>query len=230
MVDVPRHSLRDGPSERSRAHPGDVSRRVAQRREQLGLSREEVAAKAGMTPSYVRYVEEQCHHTIGTNALLRLAGALRTTASHLLGGDAEHLPGETETLGPPVMEEMPSQECWTRLSGHDVGRIALTTGGGHPAVVPVNYAVVDGAIVYRTAPDAPPSLAKGSEIAFEVDQLDACLSAGWSVLVLGVAEHVVDPEDTRALETHPGPWSGGEDDLWIRIVPTHVTGSLIRTV
>ncbi|WP_406265714.1 pyridoxamine 5'-phosphate oxidase family protein [Actinacidiphila glaucinigra] len=227
---MPRHSLRDGPSERSRAHPGDVSRRVAQRREQLGLSREEVAAKAGMTPSYVRYVEEQCHHTIGTNALLRLAGALRTTASHLLGGDAEHLPGETETVGPPVMEEMPSQECWTRLSGHDVGRIALTTGGGHPAVVPVNYAVVDGAIVYRTAPDAPPSLAKGSEIAFEVDQLDARLSAGWSVLVLGVAERVVDPEDTPALETHPGPWSGGEDDLWIRIVPTHVTGSLIRTV
>ncbi|SNR99730.1 hypothetical protein SAMN05216252_102205 [Actinacidiphila glaucinigra] len=227
---MPRQSLRDGPSERSRAHPGDVSRRVAQRREQLGLSREEVAAKAGMTPSYVRYVEEQSHHTIGTNALLRLAGALRTTASHLLGGDAEHLPGETETVGPPVMEEMPSQECWTRLSSHDVGRIALTTGGGHPAVVPVNYAVVDGAIVYRTAADAPPSLAKGSEIAFEVDQLDASLSAGWSVLVLGVAEHVVDPEDAHALETHPGPWSGGEDDLWIRIVATHVTGSLIRVV
>lgn len=152
---MPRQSLRDGPSERSRAHPGDVSRRVAQRREQLGLSREEVAAKAGMTPSYVRYVEEQCHHTIGTNALLRLAGALRTTASHLLGGDAEHVPGETEAVGPPVMEELLSQECWTRLSGHDVGRIALTTCGGHPAVVPVNYAVVDGAIVYRTAADAP---------------------------------------------------------------------------
>ncbi|MGW3246492.1 helix-turn-helix domain-containing protein [Streptomyces sp. NPDC001070] len=227
---MPRQTLRDGPSERSRAHPGDVSRRVAQRREQLGLSREEVAARAGMTPSYVRYVEEQCHHTIGTNALLRLAGALRTTASHLLGGDAEHVPGETEALGPPVLEELRSEDCWTRLSGHDVGRIALTTGGGHPTVVPVNYAVVGGAIVYRTAPDAPPSPVKGSEVAFEVDQLDACLSAGWSVLVIGVAEHITDPEDVDALaeESQPGPWSGGEDDLWIRIVPTHVTGSLIR--
>ncbi|WP_431945540.1 helix-turn-helix domain-containing protein [Actinacidiphila sp. bgisy167] len=221
--------LRDGPSERSRAHPGDVSRRVAQRREQLGLSREEVAARAGMTSSYVRYVEEQCHHTIGTNALLRLAGALRTTASHLLGGDAEHVPGE-EAVGPPVMEEMRPEECWNRLSGQDVGRIALTTGGGHPAVVPVNYAVVDGTIIYRTAADAPPSLAKGNEVAFEVDQLDACLSAGWSVLVLGAAERVVDPEDSRVLEAHPGPWSGGEDDLWIRIVPSRISGSLIRSV
>ncbi|MGW6738130.1 pyridoxamine 5'-phosphate oxidase family protein [Streptomyces sp. NPDC055013] len=36
------------------------------------------------------------------------------------------------------------------LGPHGVGRIALSTASG-PVVVPVNYSVVDGAIVFRAA-------------------------------------------------------------------------------
>ncbi|MFF3565891.1 helix-turn-helix domain-containing protein [Streptomyces sp. NPDC002574] len=226
---MPRQTLHDDLSGNSRSHPGDVARRVAQRREQLGLSREEVAARAGMTPGYVRYVEEQCHHTIGTNAMLRLAGALRTTASRLLGGDTENCPDEVAT-GQPVPCDLDAGECWSRLSGQDVGRVALTTATGHPAVVPVIYSVVDGAIVYRTAREAPPAAGHGIEVAFEVDQFDTCLSAGWSVLLLGTVEHVTDSDEVGALAkgAHPDPWADGTDDLWIRIVPSNVTGCLIR--
>ncbi|MFD3452741.1 helix-turn-helix domain-containing protein [Streptomyces sp. NPDC058691] len=226
---MPRQTLHDDPSGNSRSHPGDVARRVARRREQLGLSREEVATRAGMTPGYVRYVEEQCHHTIGTNALLRLAGALRTTASRLLGGDTENCP-DTAATGHPVPCDLGPDECWRRLSGQDVGRVALTTTTGHPAVLPVIYAVVDGAIVYRTAPQSPPAAGHGTEVAFEVDQFDASLSAGWSVLLLGITEHVTDSDEVRALaeDAHPDPWADGTDDLWIRIVPSNVTGCLIR--
>ncbi|MFJ4847269.1 MULTISPECIES: helix-turn-helix domain-containing protein [unclassified Streptomyces] len=226
---MPRQTLHDGLSGNSRSHPGDVSRRVAERREQLGLSREEVATRAGMTPGYVRYVEEQCHHSIGTNALLRLAGALRTTASRLLGGDLESCPDDVVT-GQPVPCDLGADECWTRLSGQDVGRVALTTATGHPAVLPVIYSVVEGTIVYRTAPHTPPAAGRGTEVAFEVDRFDASLSAGWSVLLLGNVEHVTDSDEVRALarDAHPDPWADGTHDLWIRIVPSNVTGCLIR--
>lgn len=226
---MPRQTLNDGLSGKPRSHPGDVARRAAERREQLGLSREEVAARAGMTPGYVRYVEEQCHHTIGTSALLRLAGALRTTASRLLGGDLENGPDGVAT-GQPVPCDLDIDECWTRLSGQDVGRIALTTATGHPAVLPVIYSVAEGAIVYRTAQQALPAAKRGTEVAFEVDRFDASLSAGWSVLLLGIVEHVTDSDEVRALaqDAHPDPWADGTDDLWIRIVPSNVTGCLIR--
>ncbi|MFI8458550.1 helix-turn-helix domain-containing protein [Kitasatospora sp. NPDC085464] len=39
------------------AHPGDTGRRVTERRQQLGLSREEVAERAGVAVGYVEFVE-----------------------------------------------------------------------------------------------------------------------------------------------------------------------------
>src|SRR5438105_9813849 len=65
-----------------RAEPGgpgsDLGRRATLRRQQLGLSREEVAARAGASPDYVRYVEERAADP-DIGFLLRLADALETT-------------------------------------------------------------------------------------------------------------------------------------------------------
>lgn len=38
-------------------HAGDFARRVAHRREQLGLSREEIARRSGMDSGYLEYLE-----------------------------------------------------------------------------------------------------------------------------------------------------------------------------
>lgn len=117
-----------------RPHPGDVSRRVALLREELGLSRDELALRAGMAPTFVQYVEEQAD-TIGTATLLRLAAALRTTAGQLLGA----APGP-----PPALHDLGTEECWDRLAEHLFGRVALSTPDG-PAVIPVGYTVAGGA-------------------------------------------------------------------------------------
>jgi nitroimidazol reductase NimA-like FMN-containing flavoprotein (pyridoxamine 5'-phosphate oxidase superfamily) len=193
-----------------------VGRRVALRREQLGLSLDEVAERAGMAPSYVQYVEEQSD-TIGSSALLRLAAALRTTGRQLLGVGPEH---PAEALAPPprtVLQELEPEDCWSRLSEHGVGCLALTTDAG-PVVLPVSYAVIDGAIVYRTETGEAPAAAAGSEVAFEIDQVDDAIAAGWSVLAVGRAERVTPPEEEAA----------GKRELWIRIVPDQVRGCLIR--
>ena len=55
------------------------------------------------------------------------------------------------------------------LATGEVGRIGITIGA-LPAIFPVNYRLVDGSIVFRTAPGSKMSAAAdGAVIAFEVD-------------------------------------------------------------
>lgn len=211
------------------APAGDIGRRVALRRQELGLSREEVAERAGVAPTYLRYVEEQPFASPGPAFLLRVAEALGTSVQRLRGGEAGLPPGLGEAADSPRLTELDGGACRELLSDHGIGRLAVTTDEG-PAVVPVNYAVVDGAVVFRTAPGATPALAVGRRVAFEVDRFDEALSEGWSVLVVGTASSVTDPEDLRGMPdpARTAPWAGGERLLWVRIAPERVTGRRIR--
>ncbi|MCD0484505.1 pyridoxamine 5'-phosphate oxidase family protein [Streptacidiphilus sp. ASG 303] len=229
--DVPVPSGSDQPgSPAEPPHAGDIGRRAALRRRQLGLSREQVASRAGMAVRYLQYVEERPAQ-IEPGALLRLAGALQTTAEQLRGGDVGLPPGRSEAAARPELEELGAEECRTRLDSRGVGRVAFTTDLGI-SVLPVNYAVDGDRIVYRTAAGAAPAAAIGQEVAFEVDQVDDALSQGWSVLATGRAERVTDPDELRALASRaaPRPWAGGDRDLWIRIAVTRLTGRVVRAL
>lgn len=207
---------------------GDIGRRLALRRRELGLSREQVAERAGIAPEYLRYVEERPFASPGPAFLLNVAGALDTSVSRLRGAEAGLPPGLGEAADSPTLSTLDPDECRELLSDHGIGRIAVTTEDG-PAVLPVNYAVVDGAVVFRTERTAPPALAAGRRVAFEVDRADEALSEGWSVLVVGPASAVTDPEAVRHLGTTaaPAPWAGGERLLWVRIEPERITGRRI---
>ncbi|WP_354637203.1 helix-turn-helix domain-containing protein [Kitasatospora camelliae] len=211
------------------ADPGDTGRRVAHRREQLGLTREQVAAAADMDPGYLEYLESS-PDAVGIETLTRLADALGTTISHLLGGGRGSPPGRRGPADHPVVEELARWECWAKLSPGGVGRVALSTPDG-PLALPVNYRVLDGTVLYRTTAESILATVAGSGVAFEVDQLDEAFSSGWSVLVTGTAEQVTDPEAVGWFEEHadPRPWAGGHRDTWMRIRPTAVTGRVIRT-
>src|SRR5689334_22052230 len=88
-------------------HPaGNLGRRIALRREELGLSREEAANRAGMASSYLQYLEEQPTAAPGVSTLLRLAGALETTALELTGGDVELPPGLGQAGRHPTFAEL----------------------------------------------------------------------------------------------------------------------------
>ncbi|MFF7160186.1 helix-turn-helix domain-containing protein [Streptomyces sp. NPDC008086] len=204
---------------------GDLGRRIAQRRTELGLTLEETATRAGMAPAYLRHLEEHPTASPDAAALLRLAGTLKTTVWHLTGGDTELPPGLGQAARTPRVTELTGAECRALLSTHGVGRLAVPTACG-PVVVPVNYSVVDGAIVLRTAPGTTPSQAIGRQVAFEVDRIDEAFSEGWSVLVRGRALAVTDPDEVGRLaeRAYSTPWVGGRRDQWLRIEPVGVTG------
>ncbi|MFC5201117.1 pyridoxamine 5'-phosphate oxidase family protein [Streptomyces kaempferi] len=207
---------------------GIVGRRVAEERRRQGLSLDETARRARMAPQYLAHLEERpADPTMA--ALIRLADALGTTATALLDEGADLPPGQAHALPQPQLRDLAPDECRALLSTHGVGRVAVTASSGHPAILPVNYEVVDEAIAFRTAPDSVAAAAAEAEVAFEVDHLDDTLSRGWSVLAVGPASVVTEPEAVRSLtqHAHTTPWAGGEREMWVSIRPTSLTGRRI---
>jgi hypothetical protein len=49
------------------------------------------------------------------------------------------------------LETLSAEECETLLANHAFGRVAVWSGD-HPAVLPVLYRLLDGDVVFRTAP------------------------------------------------------------------------------
>jgi hypothetical protein len=180
-----------------------------------------------MAPDYLAYLEERpADPSLAT--LIRLAGALGTTVASLRGVGIEAPPGQGQALLHPRLQALSPGECRVRLSTRGVGRVAVSTPDG-PAIIPVNYEVVDDAIVFRTAPGSAPAAAMGTDVAFEVDHVDEAMSQGWSVLVVGPARVVSEPEAVRRLADRActEPWAGGERGMWVSVQPRRLTGRRI---
>lgn len=208
--------------------PGDLGRRIAQRRAELGLTQTELATRARIAPEYLDYVETRPGQPTA-EILLRIAHALQTTGDELLGGGMDRPPGRGEPGRRPRLESLDENECLQLISAGGVGRIAFMTESG-PAVLPVNFIVLDGSIVFRTAPGTPQATHADGEVGFEVDHLDEAMSEGWSVLVVGQARTVTEPDELlRIRQRGPiGSWAGGERDLHVRIDPKKITGRRIH--
>lgn len=126
------------------------------------------------------------------------------------------------------LELLTEDEARGLLAGGEVGRVGITIGA-LPAIFPVNYRVIDGAILFRTAPGSKMSAAAGGAVvAFEVDDYQLADRSGWSVLAVGRAEVVDDPATTRkALDAHLEPWAEGARTTIVRIEPTFISGRRI---
>ncbi|WP_411124072.1 helix-turn-helix domain-containing protein [Streptomyces sp. x-19] len=206
----------------------DLGRRIAARRQQLGLSRAEVAARAAASPGYLAYVEEHAAEpSIGF--LLRLAGALDTTVAELTGSTVDLPTGFGQAGAHPEVLALGPAECRELLSTHGIGRVAVTVDDT-PAVFPVNYTVVDDVIAYRTQAGSGPAAAAGHEAALEVDHIDDAFSQGWSVLAVGPAEVVTGFYESRRFEeqAYSAPWVGSGRYQWIALRPHHLSGRRIR--
>ncbi|MFB6665823.1 helix-turn-helix domain-containing protein [Streptomyces parvus] len=206
---------------------GDLGRRIAARRLQLGLSRQDVALRAGAAPGYIEYVEEQ-PATPGVGFLLRLADALETTVQELSGGVGDLPPAVGRGARRARMVELDEATCWTRLGDHGVGRVALTLEDG-PVVLPVNYQVLDGEVMFRTGDDSPLAAAADTEIAFEADHFDDAFSRGWSVLIVGTVRPVADGDASRQLReaAFSTPWAGKEREHVMLLRARRITGRRI---
>ena len=129
---------------------------------------------------------------------------------------------KTDRNGMVVLSEA---ECLRRLGTGGVGRVGVSVAA-LPAIFPVNYAQLDGDIYFRTTPGTKlAAAARNAIVAFEVDRADAMSHTGWSVLVIGPAEEVDDPDELRRLAQLPlTRWVDGGADTLVRIRASLLSG------
>jgi transcriptional regulator with XRE-family HTH domain len=213
--------------------PGDLSRRLAARRAELRLSLNQVALRARVEPRYLAYLENFPGHPDAAT-LRQLAAALRTTPAALLGAGQEVPPGhdlQSACWGSAgAVERLAPADCYRLLASQGIGRIAFGTASGL-MVLPVNYAVTLATVVIRTGSGSLIGAHGDGPVSFEVDHFDLELGQGWSVLVRGEAHRVLQPGELWNLRETCAmrPWPAGEHDLFVRIVPSRITGRRIRT-
>ncbi|MBZ9599441.1 pyridoxamine 5'-phosphate oxidase family protein, partial [Streptomyces erythrochromogenes] len=175
----------------------DLGRRLAARREALGLSRAELGRRCGADGNYIAYLEEHAASpSIGT--LVRLADVLGVSVDDLTGASAGRAPGRSTARRGTTLVPLGESECRDLLGTHGVGRIAVFTSEG-PVVLPVNYLMAGTDIAFRTSAVSVVGRSAGAEAAFEIDHIDDVTASGWSVLAVGALEGVADPDVLRHL-------------------------------
>jgi nitroimidazol reductase NimA-like FMN-containing flavoprotein (pyridoxamine 5'-phosphate oxidase superfamily) len=147
------------------------------------------------------------------------------------GGPDQSVASTAPAAQQPALEPLDEAECLRLISPGGIGRIAYTGRYGL-TVLPVNYKLHDGAIIFRTAQDGPTGedLQTGIahaeyQVAFEIDDFDAGTRQGWSVLIQGPAHQMSSPAERASVaESGAEPWPSGHREHAIRITPTRITG------
>lgn len=141
--------------------------------------------------------------------------------------DDKQNPSEEHAVNEAI--DLTRAECEHLLRAGVGGRIALSAPDG-PHIVPVNYSVVDDAVIVRTSPySVLGTYGRDSVLAFEVDQFDHERQRGWSVVARGRGEVVNDPEELDHIRStwEPRPWAAGARTLYVRLRWTEVSGRRI---
>jgi nitroimidazol reductase NimA-like FMN-containing flavoprotein (pyridoxamine 5'-phosphate oxidase superfamily) len=127
-----------------------------------------------------------------------------------------------------TLEILTEAECRELLAGQSVGRIAITVGDV-PAILPVNYALLDGEIILRTAEGSKLNAAlERAVVAFEIDGTDSAWRTGWSVLVVGHATALWrTPDIERARSLGLRPWAPGPRDRFVQLSTLTISGRRI---
>jgi len=116
-------------------------------------------------------------------------------------------------------------ECLVLLRWEAIGRLAVCIPDHAPSVVPVNFALSHGTIVFRTDDGQKHDHLMGRQVSFQVDRFDWFRRIGWSVLVQGVA-HEADPSVLEGVELES--WVPGHMPHVVQIVPTSITGRRLQ--
>lgn len=129
---------------------------------------------------------------------------------------------------PERLEEIDVDTCLGLLGRHHFGRVALDDGDG-PVVLPVNYVVDRGTVVFRTAEGTKLDAAVTTQpVAFEVDEVDESTRSGWSVIIRGTITEVTDAEELQRLRAQPlTPFVGGRRERYVRVWSSSISGRRI---
>jgi hypothetical protein len=215
----------------NRLDADDVGRRIAERQDELNLTMAQVAERAGMAANYLDYLEHTPTAEPSSSTLLRLALALDMSASDLLGGDQGRAHGRGDAGTDPHLVSINEEECESHLAGGGVGRVVFRSEG-RPVAFPVNFKVLAGDVIFRSADDGEVStIAFEEPVSFEVDRIDDAMREGWSVLATGTIHPIRDAEQVHQVESLGiEPWAGGERHAYFRLTVTELTGKRINAV
>lgn len=125
--------------------------------------------------------------------------------------------------------ELGESQCQELLTAHRtrLGRVAFVEDGDPdwPTVLPVNYAVVDGAVLFRTFEGSKLYAAlRRQRVAFQVDAVDEEWRDGWSVLAVGSLDIVHDAELEAAADADLASWAATRDEHMVRLEIDQLTG------
>jgi hypothetical protein len=113
------------------------------------------------------------------------------------------------------------------LGSVPLGRIVFTARA-LPAIRPVTHLVDGDYVIIRTDRDAAITselrVQSGTVVAYEADAIDMTEHLGWSVIVVGVAHRVIDPDEAAIYRRALRPWVTGAKDQVIAIHADMVTG------
>ena len=208
------------------AQAGDMGRRAARRRAELGLALQDLAGKTGIDPGYLEYFESNADARLSAGSTLLLAQALDITPAALVGR-VEWSAGRGRAGPHPQLQPLTPEQCEAHLSAGGVGRIVYSTYRG-PVALPVNYQYSDGNVVISTDIAKADALESQHTVSFEIDRIDDVMSEGWSVLVTGTARRVDDPDELLSLASLDlESWAGGARHALVAISPKEITGRVI---
>jgi hypothetical protein len=113
------------------------------------------------------------------------------------------------------------------LGSVSLGRIVFTAQA-LPAIRPVTHLVDGDHVIIRTDRNAAITselrARVGTVVAYEADAIDMTEHLGWSVIVVGVAHRVIDPDEAAIYRQALRPWVSGAKDQVIAIHADVVTG------
>ena len=123
------------------------------------------------------------------------------------------------------LEVLTRDDCLRLLALSRVGRVVVTDRA-LPAAFPVNFALLDGDVVFLTTSGSKLDAAESENVvAFEVDDIDPVSQSGWSVLVQGLARVIVDPGELAAAEAlRLQSWAPSADRRFVRVRTELVSG------
>jgi hypothetical protein len=113
------------------------------------------------------------------------------------------------------------------LGSVSLGRIVFTARA-LPAIRPVCHLVDGDCVIIRTDRNAAITselrAEAGTVVAYEADAIDMTEHLGWSVIVVGVAHRVIDPDEAAIYRRALRPWVSGAKDQVIAIHADMITG------
>lgn len=131
-----------------------------------------------------------------------------------------------------VIEPLSPGESWERLRTASIARVAhLTDGRPHVSIVNITVEGEDILVRSMSGSRLAAALARpGTDVAVEVDDVDSASRGGWSVIVHGTMEPVLDQVEAARLDrVNPPSWLLGDHaGTWLRLHATALSGRQVR--